>query len=123
MGSGHLAGSVGDLRGITICERRSAKSTLLDLQNLLQDTTATLEKMEREVARAPQDWGLTVTAQSLRRRQAQLEEEFAALANSNWQDVCRTSCAPGARGHAGNHRDPRQVPRLLRPGDGERDDL
>jgi hypothetical protein len=61
---------------------------LLDLRNLLQETTSTLEQMEREVARAPQDWGLAVTAESLRKRQSELEQAFISLANSNWQDVC-----------------------------------
>jgi hypothetical protein len=67
---------------------------LLDLRKLLQETTATLEQMEREVARAPQDWGLATTAESLRRRQSELEEAFVAVANSDWQDVCNYRIIP-----------------------------
>lgn len=63
-------------------------SEFLDLRDLLQETGSTLEQLEREIAKAPGDWGLATTAESLRQRQTALETEFAALANINQLDVC-----------------------------------
>ena len=63
-------------------------SEFLDLRNLLQETSATLERLEREIAKSPRDWGLAITAEFLRRRQTDLEGEFAATANLNLLDVC-----------------------------------
>jgi hypothetical protein len=63
-------------------------SEFLDLRNLLQETNATLERLEREIAQSPHDWSLALTAESLRHRQADLEDEFAFLANVNMLDVC-----------------------------------
>jgi len=55
---------------------------------LLQETSSTLERVEREIVTAPHDWSLAVTAESLRRRQQDLEKEFAHIANLNLLDVC-----------------------------------
>lgn len=73
-------------------------SEFLDLRNLLQDTTATLERLEREIAKAPADWALVLTAESLRQRQTDLEKEFAALANINLLDVCDYRLIPPGNG-------------------------
>ena len=51
-------------------------SEFLDLRNLLQETNATLERLEREIAQSPHDWSLALTAESLRHRQADLEDEL-----------------------------------------------
>ncbi len=73
-------------------------SEFLDLRNLLQETSATLEKLEREIAKAPRDWDLALTAQSVRQRQLDLEKEFAALANLNQLDICDYRLIPSDDG-------------------------
>ncbi len=73
-------------------------SAFLDLRNLLQETSATLERLEREIAKSPRDWGLAITADFLRRRQTDLEGEFAAIANLNLLDVCDYRLIPSDNG-------------------------
>jgi hypothetical protein len=73
-------------------------SEFLDLRNLLQETSATLERLEREIAQSPHDWGLALTAESLQRRQTDLEDEFAALANLNMLDICDYRLIPSDNG-------------------------
>jgi hypothetical protein len=73
-------------------------SELLNLRNLVQETSATLERLEREIAKAPDDWSLAITAQSLRQRQIDLEKEFAFLTNTNLLDVCDYRLIPPANG-------------------------
>ncbi len=73
-------------------------SELLDLRNLVQETSATLERLEREIAKSPNDWSLAITAQSLRQRQIDLEREFASLANINLLDVCDYRLIPPENG-------------------------
>lgn len=63
-------------------------SALLDIRNLLQDTGATLEQLERAIARDPHDWSLAVTAESLKQRYTDLERTFAETAHSDLLDVC-----------------------------------
>jgi hypothetical protein len=71
---------------------------LLDLRNLLQETTSTLERLERDIIKDPRDWSLAITAQSLRQRQIDLEREFASLANINLLDVCDYRLVPPESG-------------------------
>ena len=51
-------------------------SEFLDLRNLLQETNAILERLEREIALSPHDWSLALTAESLRYKQADLEDKL-----------------------------------------------
>ncbi len=69
-------------------------SELLEIRNLIQETSATLEQVVRAIAREPQDWSLAMTAESLRQRHADLEKTFAALAHVNQLDVCNYRLIP-----------------------------
>lgn len=71
-------------------------SGLLDTRNLLQDTSATLEQLERAIAKNPRDWSLAVTAESLKQRYADLEKTFAVIAHADHLDVCDYRLIPEA---------------------------
>lgn len=73
-------------------------SEFLDIRNLVQETSATLEQLEREIVKDPNDWSLAITAESLRQRQRDLEKEFASLANINLLDVCDYRLIPPPNG-------------------------
>jgi hypothetical protein len=69
-------------------------SELLDIRNLIQETTATLEQIERAIAKEPSDWGLALTAESLRHRQNDLQKVFVEIAHIDHLDVCNYRIIP-----------------------------
>lgn len=50
---------------------------LIDIQEQLQDTYATIARLERAIAKNPTSRSLILSAKSLRKRQARLESDFA----------------------------------------------
>src|SRR5262245_54431690 len=69
-------------------------SSLVDLRELLQETTAAIAELDRALAGDPQDFGLALTAESLRRRQEDLESAFAEAAHNDHVDLCRYRLIP-----------------------------
>jgi len=69
-------------------------NTLLDIRDKLQDTHATIAKLRAAIAAKPEDDSLTLMAESLLRRQQQLEAAFAQAANSQQLDICKYRLIP-----------------------------
>jgi hypothetical protein len=69
-------------------------NTFLDIRDKLQDTHATMAKLRAAIAAKPEDDSLALMAQSLVRRQQQLEAAFAQAANSRQLDICKYRLIP-----------------------------
>ena len=63
-------------------------STLLEIAEKLQDTQTALAKLENAIVKYPDEKGLGISLLSLRKRQKDLEGQFAEAANKQWVDVC-----------------------------------
>ena len=63
-------------------------TTLLDIQELLRDTNATLAELDRALVADPRSASLQATGRSLEKRQQSLESQFAATAAEQGIDIC-----------------------------------
>src|SRR5437867_3375751 len=70
-------------------------SRLLDIREKLQDTSAMLAQLERDLARNPDDTrSLQLEVQSLEKRKRLLEEEMLAVTAEMGLEVCRYRIVP-----------------------------
>jgi hypothetical protein len=61
---------------------------LHEIRTLLQQTTAALSELQADIAQFPNEPGLLVNANSLQKRQRELEEDFLAAARTQGEAVC-----------------------------------
>lgn len=64
------------------------KAVLSEIRTLLQHTTAALSELQLDIARYPDELGLLINANSLQKRQQELEEDFMSAASSQGEPVC-----------------------------------
>lgn len=64
-------------------------SQILELQELLKDTSAAIALTEQAVAATPESYGLLVNQRSLRKRFKELEDQFKKVSSNLSIDVCR----------------------------------
>lgn len=67
---------------------------LLDLREKLQDTHATMRRLQAAIAASPDEEGLVLMAESLMQRQASLEASFSEAANAEQLDICKYRLIP-----------------------------
>jgi len=71
-------------------------NSILDLREKLQDTHAAMAQLRNAISANPTDEGLVLMAESLVRRQEQLEEAFSQAAATQQLDICRYRLIPEA---------------------------
>lgn len=71
-------------------------NTLLDLRDKLQETHAAMALLRSALGAEPAEELLSLTAESLVRRQEQLEAAFAAAAGKQYLDICAYRLIPEA---------------------------
>jgi hypothetical protein len=64
-------------------------SRLIEIQEQLQDASATLAQIEQAIAANPQSYGLVINGRSVKKRFRELESEFHQLTAEAAIDVCR----------------------------------
>src|SRR5437667_9485732 len=69
-------------------------NALLDIRDKIQDTHATMARLRSALVAHPSDEALALMAESLARRQEDLEARFAALANTQHLDICKYRLIP-----------------------------
>lgn len=77
--------------GYSSCKDTAAMS-IFDTLEKLQDTHATMTRLERELAHDPDDYALNLALRSLEARERKLAQKFRDLAHADWLLACSAVC-------------------------------